>query len=163
MKWLLGLTVAALGLTLSACGSGQPAKTQSGQVGSAAPGAAVAVAQDPARGAILVNAAGRTLYLFEKDRGTTSACTGGCAQIWPAYTAGAHPTAGSGVDSGMLGTANGQVPGQVTYNGHLLYTYSGDSAPGDVKGVSIPDWYPVSPSGTKVDKTDDQGGSSSGY
>jgi len=106
-------------------------------------------------GRILVDAQGRTLYLFEKDSGTTSACTGACAQIWPAVTAAA-PTAGTGADAALLGTADGQVAHQVTYGGHLLYTYSGDGAPGDVKGTSIPDWYPVNPSGNKVDKDDDQ-------
>ena len=69
-----------------------------------------------------------------------------------------HARAGRGSD----GDIAGQVAGQVTYHGHLLYTYSGDSAPGDVKGIGIPDWYPVSPSGAKVDKEDDHG-NSGGY
>ena len=158
MKWLLGLTVAALALALTACGSDQKATTQAGGVS----GAAVSVAQNPAQGAILVDGKGHTLYLFEHDNGTTSACTGACAQVWPAFTAGAAPTAGSGVDGSKLATADGQVAQQVTYNGHLLYSYSGDAAPGDVKGVGIPGWYPVSPSGAKVDK-DDEGKSSGGY
>src|ERR1700704_1378132 len=145
MKWLLGLTVAALGLTLSACGSGNKPTTQAGSAGGGQPGPAVSVAQNPAQGAILVDGKGRTLYLFEKDNGTTSACTGACAQVWPAFTAGASPASGSGVDASKLATANGQVAQQVTYSGHLLYSYSGDAAPGDVKGVGIPDWYPVSP------------------
>ena len=152
MKWLLGVTVAALGLGLSACGGsgGGPAAPRSAtQNGAVAP--AVAVAQNPGQGAILVDARGRTLYLFEKDRGTTSACTGSCAQIWPAATAGDHPTGGPGVDATELATADGQVPGQTTYAGHLLYTYAGDAGPGDVKGTSIPGWYPVSPTGDKVD------------
>ena len=55
----------------------------------------------------------------------------------------------------------------MTYHGHLLYHYSGDAAPGDVKGVGIPGWYPVGPSGAKVDKDDDapktSGTNSSGY
>jgi predicted lipoprotein with Yx(FWY)xxD motif len=165
MKWTLGVMVAALGLTLAACGSGgsgHPAASQSGHVGDAPSGAAVAVAQNPAQGSILVDSAGHTLYLFEKDHGTASACTGACAQIWPGYSAGAAPTAGSGVDAGKLSTASGQVPAQVTYNGHLLYTFSGDKAPGDVNGTSIPDWYPVNPSGNKVDH-DDAGSSNPGY
>ena len=166
MKRMLGLTVAALGLTLSACGSGgsgHPAASQAGSVGGAQSGAAVTVAQNPAQGAILVNRAGRTLYLFENDHGTTSACTGACAQIWPGYSAGATPGAGAGVDAGKLATASGQVPSQVTYDGHLLYTFSGDTAPGDVKGVGIPGWYPVSPSGAKVDHGDDAGSSNPSY
>jgi len=164
MKWTLGLTVAALGLTLTACGSGgsgHPAASQAGQV--AGTRAAVAVAQNPSQGSILVDNAGRTLYLFEKDQGTTSACTGACAQIWPGYSASSTPSAGAGVDGAKLAIAAGQVPAQVTYNGHLLYTYSGDTAPGDVKGIGIPNWYPVSPSGDKVDHEDDAGNSNPGY
>lgn len=165
MKWFLGLTVAALGMTLTACGGSggsHPAASQPGQVSSGQSGAALSVAQNPSQGSILVNSAGRTLYLFESDHGTTSACTGACAQIWPGYSAGAAPAAGTGVNAGKLTTAAGQVPAQVTYNGHLLYTYSGDSAPGDVKGVGIPNWYPVSPSGDKVDH-DDAANSNPGY
>jgi predicted lipoprotein with Yx(FWY)xxD motif len=168
MKWTLGLTVAALGLTLTACGSGgsgHPAASQAGQVNSGQSGAAAAlsVAQNPSQGSILVDSAGHTLYLFEKDHGTSSACTGACAQIWPGYSAGATPNAGSGVDAAKLSTASGQVPAQVTYNGHLLYTFSGDKAPGDVNGVGIPDWYPVSPSGSKVDHDDNAGKSNPAY
>jgi predicted lipoprotein with Yx(FWY)xxD motif len=169
MKWILGLTLAGLGFGLTACGSGHPSATQTGGVGAnqAAAPATVSVAQNPAQGTILVDGKGRTLYLFEKDNGTTSACTGACAQVWPALTAAAQPAtaqpataqpataqpaAGSGVDASKLSTADGQVARQVTYAGHLLYSYSGDSAAGDVKGVGIPGWYPVSPSGAKVDK-----------
>ena len=166
MKWTLGFAVVALGLGLTACGSDKPATTQSG-VGAGsnqtAGAATVAVAQNPAQGSILVDGQGRTLYLFEKDNGTTSACTGGCAQIWPAMTSTAAPTAGSGADAALLGTADGQAAHQVTYGGHLLYTYSGDAAPGDVKGTSIPDWYPVNASGNKIDKDDDHGSSGGGY
>jgi|SRR5439155_5256486 len=165
MKWLLGVTVGVLALGLAACGSGgggKPAasQTQAGGV------AAVSVAQNAAQGAILVDGKGRTLYLFEQDNGTTSACTGACASIWPAFT-GTAPSGGAGVDGASLGTARGQVADQVTYHGHLLYHYSGDAAPGDVKGVGIPGWYPVGPSGAKVDKDDDapktSGTNSSGY
>ena len=172
MKWILGLTVTALGVGLTACGSGGASTSQAGGVGGKqAPTAATAtatststvgVAQNPAQGAILVDGQGRTLYLFEKDDGTTSACTGPCAQLWPALTAAAQPAGGSGVDASKLSTADGQVPHQVAYAGHLLYSYRGDAAPGDVKGVGIPGWYPVSPSGAKVDKDDDNSGNSSG-
>jgi len=158
MKWLLGVTVTVLGVGLAACGgSGGKAATQAGGVGgdgSGTPAAAVSLAQNAAQGAILVDGQGRTLYLFEKDDGTKSACTGACASIWPAATAAAAPAGGSGVDASALGTASGQVANQVTYHGHLLYRYSGDTAPGDVKGVAIPGWYPVGPSGDKVDHED---------
>jgi predicted lipoprotein with Yx(FWY)xxD motif len=156
MKWLLGVTVAVLGVGLAACGGSGSGDKPTTQAGAAA---AVNMTQNAAQGPILVDGQGRTLYLFEKDNGTTSACTGACASVWPALTATGAPGGGSGVDAAALGTAAGQVPDQVTYHGHLLYRYSGDTAPGDVKGVGIPGWYPVSPSGAKVDKDDDQKGS----
>jgi predicted lipoprotein with Yx(FWY)xxD motif len=157
---MLGCAVAVLGIGLSACGSDGKTAAQPGGVAAPAAAATVAVAQNPAQGSILVDGQGRTLYLFEKDSGTTSACTGACVPVWPALTAAAQPTAGAGADATLLGRAGDRV----TYAGHLLYTFSGDSAAGDVKGLGIPGWYPVSPSGAKVDKDDGSGsgGTSSG-
>ncbi|MCU1345296.1 MAG: hypothetical protein JWL70_1562 [Acidimicrobiia bacterium] len=109
---------------------------------------AVAVADNAKAGAkILVDGQGRTLYLFEKDQGTTSACTGKCAVAWPPLQGTA--TAGAGIDASKLGSANGQV----TYNGHLLYYFAADKAPGDANGIGITSWYPVDPAGNKVDKS----------
>lgn len=93
---------------------------------------------------------GHTLYYFAKDTGTTSACTGACATTWPALTASGAVTTGPGVDKSQVGTANGQVANQVTYYGHLLYYYSGDAAPGDTKGVGIPNWFLLGPRGNQM-------------
>ncbi|HEY2812777.1 MAG TPA: hypothetical protein VGJ03_04865 [Acidimicrobiales bacterium] len=90
------------------------------------------------------------MYLFATETGTTSKCTGGCAATWPALTAAGTPQGGPGVTASMLGTANGQVAGQVTYGGHLLYSFAGDTKPGDVNGTSIPNWFAVSPTGNKA-------------
>lgn len=111
-------------------------------------GDTVMVANNPTLGNILVDANGMTLYLFLKDNGTTTACTGTCAQNWPALTS-ASPYAGSGADATLLGT----VPdtNQVTYNGHLLYTFAKDANPGDVNGEGLLNaWYAVSPTGEAV-------------
>jgi predicted lipoprotein with Yx(FWY)xxD motif len=116
----------------------------------AAASATIKVATDPKFGQILVDADGKTVYLFAVETGTTSSCTGGCASVWPAVTAAGTPEAGDGVDTAKLGTAQGQVAGQVTYNGHLLYTFSGDSKPGDVNGVAIPSWFAVTPAGEQA-------------
>jgi predicted lipoprotein with Yx(FWY)xxD motif len=79
-------------------------------------------------GTVLVSPDGRTLYMLDKENGTTtSACTGACATIWQ---------------------ADGR--NQVAYNGHLLYNFSGDTAPGDAKGLGIPGWHAVSPEGAPV-------------
>jgi predicted lipoprotein with Yx(FWY)xxD motif len=104
-------------------------------------------------GSFLVGPNGKTLYLFEKDTGTTSACAADpCRATWPALTATDAPTAGDGVNASLASTATGQVANQVVYNGHLLYYFSGDTKPGDVNGLGIPSWYPVDASGNKIDK-----------
>jgi predicted lipoprotein with Yx(FWY)xxD motif len=108
-------------------------------------------------GEVMVNTDGRTLYLFTKDSGTTTACTGGCAQTWPALQAAGEPTAGKGVDASKLATASGQV----AYGGRLLYLYSGDKAKGDVNGQGIGGvWFVVGPDGEPVKATPTTSGTS---
>jgi predicted lipoprotein with Yx(FWY)xxD motif len=109
--------------------------------------ATVSVAQTSAKGAVLAGPDGRTLYIFDKDTPTTSACMGGCASVWPALTATGTPSAGDGVDDSKLSTANGQVANQVMYNGHFLYLFSGDTAAGQTNGTSIPNWHAVTADG----------------
>lgn len=104
-------------------------------------------------GTYLVGPNGHTLYLFEKDSGTTSACAADpCKATWPALTATDVPAVGDGVDSTLVSSASGQVSDQVVYNGHLLYYFKGDAKPGDTNGIGIPEWYPVDGSGNKIDK-----------
>lgn len=133
-------------LSLAACGSSSgAAKTTSAPSTTAAASSAstLKVVTTTTRGDVLVDGAGKTLYLFEKDSGTTSACTGGCAKAWPALSASGAVTGSTGVDASKLSSAHGQV----TYNGHLLYYFSGDATPGDMNGVTIDGWYPVTPAG----------------
>ena len=132
-------------LGLAACGSSSGASKTVSTPSSAAStgGTTIKVVSTTKRGDVLVDDSGKTLYLFEKDSGTTSACTGGCARVWPVLSATPAVSVASGVDASKLGTAHGQV----TYNGHLLYYFSGDSAAGDMNGVDIEGWYPVTPAG----------------
>ena len=86
-------------------------------------------------GTFLVDSSGRSLYLFEADKSSTSTCTGACAAAWPPLTTTGAPTAGTGVKASLLGTSkrdDGKM--EVTYNGHPLYYFANDSAPGDIKG-----------------------------
>jgi predicted lipoprotein with Yx(FWY)xxD motif len=108
-------------------------------------------------GPILVDANGRTLYLFEKDRPNQSACSGACAVAWPVdHTSGA-PKAGSGAQAALLGTikrSDGTT--QVTYNSHPLYYFSGDKGmPGQLNGQGVnafgAKWYVMAPTGSKVE------------
>jgi predicted lipoprotein with Yx(FWY)xxD motif len=84
---------------------------------------------------VLTNANGRTLYWFAPDTSATSKCTGSCAAYWPPVAG--HPKAGPGV-TGKLGTIKRSGGGlQATYDGHPLYTYIGDSGPGQAGGNNL--------------------------
>ena len=135
--------IAAAGLTGSA--SGSPSATGA-QVGS----------RTSALGRILVDARGRTLYLFERDRRRASTCYGACASIWPPLTMTGKPSAVRGAHAALLSTTkrkDGKV--EVTYAGHPLYLYAGDAKRGDTKGEGLNQfgakWYVLSPSGKKID------------
>jgi predicted lipoprotein with Yx(FWY)xxD motif len=120
-------------------------------------------------GTVLTNSKGLTLYWFAKDTPTKSNCNGSCAHYWPPV---AGPVkAASGVSlPGKFGTikrSDGSV--QATYDGHPLYTYTGDSAPGQTNGnglnLSGGLWYAVTPSGAKpaAAPSPSSSSSSSGY
>ncbi len=136
--------------TAKAAGGGSATSTPGSSV-AAASGKTVAVAEVPKYGKILVGPNGHSLYFFEKDTRTTSACKGDCATVWPGLAAEGAPTAGAGVDATKLTTAAGQVPNQVVYNGHLLYEFATDEAAGDVNGASVPHWYLLSPTGEEIE------------
>ena len=95
---------------------------------------------------VLTSANGFTLYWFAPDSPAASRCTGPCAGYWPPVTG--TPAAGPGVTTGKLGTI--ERPGgatQATYDGHPLYTYIGDNAPGQARGNKLDlnggYWYEV--------------------
>ena len=115
---------AALG-ALAALGVGLLGVTAS----DAAPAKGPAVRTDATGlGRILVDAGGRTLYLFEKDKNGKSACTGMCAAFWPPLIASGKPLVDAGAKASLLGTirrADGRL--QVTYNHHPLYTFAKDT------------------------------------
>jgi predicted lipoprotein with Yx(FWY)xxD motif len=99
--------------------------------------------------AVITNAGGFTLYWFAPDSPSKSRCYGTCAAYWPPFTGASR--AGAGV-TGKLGTikrSGGTV--QATYDGHPLYTYIGDSAPGQASGnrVNLNGglWYEMAASG----------------
>jgi predicted lipoprotein with Yx(FWY)xxD motif len=114
-------------------------------------------------GKILVNAQGRTLYLFAPDKNGKSACYGSCASYWPPLITTGSPGAGAGVKASLLGmTTRKDGKHQVTYNGHPLYTYVGDKAAGKTSGeglnLSGGLWWAVSPAGKAVKKSSSSGG-----
>ena len=103
-------------------------------------------------GDIVVDGQGRTLYLFMRDTGGTSSCTGGCATTWPPHVVTGTPQAGEGVNASLLATTSRDDGStQVTYNGHPLYRFANDTAPGDTKGQGIGgNWFVVSPAGEAI-------------
>jgi predicted lipoprotein with Yx(FWY)xxD motif len=130
--------------------------TATGGTGSSS-GATVAVSSSTDLGPILVDGEGRTLYLFEKDTGTESTCNDACATAWPPLTTAGQPQGSGDTQTSLLGTTSrNDGTTQVTYNGHPLYRYQGDSQAGDTNGEAIDafgaEWYVVSPSGQKVEK-----------
>lgn len=107
-------------------------------------------------GRIVVNAGGRSLYLFEKDKNGKSSCYGLCATYWPPLLTRGKPVAGAGVKAKLLGvTKRKNGTRQVTYAGHPLYRYGGDGGPGQTTGEGLTDfgggWEVVAPSGKKID------------
>jgi predicted lipoprotein with Yx(FWY)xxD motif len=157
ITFLASATVPVLAaLAVAACGSSggsnasapAPPRTPNGQ--SATVGAA-----NENLGKILVDSQGRTLYLFRRDSGTKSACTGACAIEWPPLRATGKPTVGGGATASILASsARSDGKPQVTYNGHPLYLFSGDQKPGDTNGEGVNAfgglWYALSSAGNQI-------------
>ena len=111
----------------------------------------------PDLGQILTDADGNTVYLFEKDEDGQSSCSGECATDWPPVTTSGDVKAGSGADQSLIGTfTRDDGTEQVTYDGHPLYYYVGDSGPGMTNGQGLDQFgaerYVLAPSGNKIDK-----------
>jgi predicted lipoprotein with Yx(FWY)xxD motif len=143
-------------LAVAACGGS--ASTGSGSPSPSAPAAAtatVSVAMNAKLGQILVDGNGRTLYLFEADKGSSSTCYGACATYWPPLLTGGAPMAGTGVNVSLLGTTRrSDGTTEVTYGGHPLYYVVTDHNPGDATGQGVSNfgaaWYVVGTNGSRI-------------
>jgi predicted lipoprotein with Yx(FWY)xxD motif len=168
---LAAAAVALVAFAVAGCGGGgdgQASAAPSNSMASAG-SSTVGVTDVSGLGKILVDSTGRTAYLFEKDTGPKSTCSGACAAEWPPVTTTSRPTAGDGLTASMLGTTKrSDGTTQVTYNGHPLYRYAGDNKAGDANGQNLDffggEWHVVSPAGHAVQgKAKMSGGSSYGY
>ncbi len=169
-KTMVALGGAALALILAGCGStvskanaaakssSQPTSSQSS--GHASQGSAIKTGHVMVSGkstTVLENSRGYTLYYFTKDTPTHSACEANatCAKLW-------HPAKAS--QSPSVSTVSGKfslLHGQVEYQGHPLYTYTGDTGPGQSHGEGLfKEWYVATPS---LAKASSSGSSSGGY
>jgi predicted lipoprotein with Yx(FWY)xxD motif len=153
---------AAAAAALTACSSPSTPSAASSP-GGTGPAAAAALSVKTAEigGAmVLTNAKGFTLYAFSPDTSTTSKCVGTCAHIWPPVPG---PVTAAGV-KGTFGTikrADGTT--QATFDGHPLYAYVGDTAPGQTKGNGIKGlWSEVTTSGSAVSAGSSLSGSGGG-
>jgi predicted lipoprotein with Yx(FWY)xxD motif len=158
-RWLVGPGLVTVAVVLTACA----APTDPGASGTTAPATAQADAgagsvtintMSTSKGTVLTNAHGYTLYWFAKDTATKSNCNGSCATYWPPVIGKAVAAAGASLPHsfGTIKRADGQT--QVTYDGHPLYTYAGDTARRQVKGndlnVSGGLWWAATPSGSTL-------------
>jgi predicted lipoprotein with Yx(FWY)xxD motif len=147
---VVGVAAAALALIAAGCSNG------SGSSPGAAPAAptptassATVSAQPTSLGMIIVNNQGRTVYVFANDKST---CTGACAADWPFVPAPASlPASLPGVTGKLGATTRTGGARQLTIAGHPVYTFAGDSAPGQTNGQGVVLdgglWTVVSPAG----------------
>lgn len=123
-------------------------------------------ADETGLGEVLVDAEGKTLYMFENDKDGKSACYEDCEKAWPPLLTEGEPEAGDGTAQDLLGTTERTDGGeQVTYNGMPLYYFAKDAKAGDVKGQGVKDvWYVVDGDGEIVtDKAGADDGDGDGY
>jgi predicted lipoprotein with Yx(FWY)xxD motif len=154
----LGALAVTSALVLAACGGssyGGSSSSSTTSKATAPASASVISAKSSSLGTFLVDAKGRTLYLWDADHGAKSTCNGECATDWPPLTTKGAPKAGTGVNASLLGTtkrADGTQ--EVTYAGHPLYTFAGDTAPGQTTGQGSgafgAPWWVVTPGGKAI-------------
>ena len=119
-----------------------------------APASAISVKQT-SLGKTLVDANGRTLYLFQGDKHNVSTLSAAGAAVWPPFTASTKPAAEGGALASQIGTTKGAGGvSQITYAGHPLYYYVGDHSAGQTGGQGLNEfgalWYVLSSKGTAI-------------
>lgn len=139
----------------AAAGSSSPAGASSSSAAAGGSGSTVITTASSSAGTFLANGSGHAVYLWTKDSNGMSACSGACAGAWPPVTTTGTVTASGGAKSSDLGTiTRSDGTKQVTYDGHPLYFFSGDSGPGMASGQGNDGfgakWWLVSPSGSDV-------------
>jgi predicted lipoprotein with Yx(FWY)xxD motif len=170
LRMLLVLpAIAATAAVLAACSSSGTSAAGGSSTSTSSPAAVTAGSLKTATiggATVLTTSKGFTLYSFAPDTSTKSNCNGACAQNWP-------PVPGPATASGVKGTfgtikrSDGSV--QATFDGHPLYAFAGDTAPGQAKGNGLNAagglWHEVTTSGTAPagSSTSGSGGGGNGY
>ena len=170
VKLAAPLAVALLAAAACSSGSSSSGSTSSSSSPSAAAPASSAASstvittKTSSGGSFLTNSAGRAVYLFLADSTGKSACDGACASAWPPVIATGQPTATGGAQASDLGTiTRSDGTKQVTYDGHPLYYFVGDTGPGTDKGQGVDGfgakWWLVAPTGSSITTAVTIGGS----
>ena len=135
--WLVpaGLAAALMIAACSSTSSGGAASSPAPASSAPAAGSSALKTAKIGGATVVTNAKGFTLYWFVPDTATTSKCTGSCATFWPPVKGPA--TAGAGVTGKLATITRADGSAQATYNGHPLYTYVGDHAPGQATGNGL--------------------------
>lgn len=179
-RWLVVPGLVAAAVVLTACGTkspsgsgpaaGAPASSPAATATPAAtmaPGTVTIKTMSTSKGTVLADSAGHTLYWFANDTPTKSHCKGSCLTYWPAlYGTTAVAAAGTSLPHsfGTITRPNGKT--QITYDGHPLYTYTGDTAAGQVNGNDLNAsgglWWAMTPSGADLGSSTTSSSDSSG-
>jgi predicted lipoprotein with Yx(FWY)xxD motif len=153
---LLVAACSSAGSSSSTGAAGTPAAGASSPSSSAsAAGGTVIKTASSSAGTFLTDGSGRAVYLWAKDTSDVSNCTGACAGAWPPVTTTGSVTASGAAKASDLGTiARSGGAKQVTYDGHPLYYFAGDSGPGTASGQGSDGfgakWWLVAPTGSDV-------------
>ncbi len=125
------IAVVALALAYTAIATGAPAHSASGPT--------TIKLRHTGKGLILTNGRGFTLYAFARDSRNRDRCVSikGCTSTWPIARTNGRPLAGPGVRQSLLGSIRVGTVSQVTYAGHPLYGYAGDSSAGDTSYIGV--------------------------
>jgi predicted lipoprotein with Yx(FWY)xxD motif len=147
-----------------AAGGASPATSQQSGTNASA-GTTTITTHSTSKGTVLATAQGKTIYWFAIDTPTMSNCSGTCATYWPPVFGKAVAASGTSLPHGFgtITRSDGKV--QTTYDGHPLYTYAADSAPGQASGnglnLSGGLWWAMTPAGSKLAATASGSSSSS--
>ncbi len=141
-----------------AASSSPAGASSSGSAAASGSGKTVITTASSSGSTFLTDGSGRAVYLWAKDTGDASTCTGACAGAWPPVTATGTVTASGSAMASDLGTiTRSDGTKQVTYDGHPLYYFAGDSGPGTATGQGSDNfgakWWLVAPSGSDVTGT----------
>jgi predicted lipoprotein with Yx(FWY)xxD motif len=152
--WIVGVTTLLMAVVAVAAAAASPTRATSAR-SLGATRAATVTAHSSRYGKILFDGRGKVLYLFARDRGGRSGCSGACAAAWPPFLTTRAPNGLAGVNAKLLGTtrrADGTL--QVTYANHPLYYFKGDTKPGQIKCQNVSNfgglWLVLTPNGNPV-------------